>query len=101
MRTLVIIAVGLILLGMLFGVVRLLAAGNAKACSRAFWAFAVVWAVAAGANMWVGVAHAGYSFAEELPIFLLILLAPLVPGFFVQRHLRRTGRRDGAPSSAD
>ena len=26
--------------------------------------------------MWVGVTHAGYSVAEELPIFALIFLVP-------------------------
>lgn len=38
--------------------------------------FVVIWFVAAAANMWIGVAQAGYSFQEELPIFLLIFLLP-------------------------
>ena len=32
--------------------------------------------VVAAVNMWIGVAQAGYSFAEALPIFLLIFLGP-------------------------
>jgi hypothetical protein len=39
-------------------------------------AFAAVWFAVAGLNMWLGIARAGYSFAEELPIFLLIFGAP-------------------------
>ena len=31
----------------------------------------------AGVNMWIGVAKAGYSVANELPIFGLILFFPL------------------------
>jgi len=27
-------------------------------------------------NLWLGVAHAGYSLAEELPMFLVIFLIP-------------------------
>jgi hypothetical protein len=35
-----------------------------------------LWLLAAAGNMWVGVAQAGYSVLEELPIFLLIFLLP-------------------------
>jgi hypothetical protein len=38
--------------------------------------FIALWLVIAGANMWVGVARAGYSVAEELPIFALIFGIP-------------------------
>ena len=38
--------------------------------------FLAVWLVIAAANMWVGVARAGYSVAEELPIFALIFGVP-------------------------
>jgi hypothetical protein len=33
--------------------------------------FIAIWFVAAAANMWIGVSQAGYSFQEELLIFLL------------------------------
>jgi hypothetical protein len=39
-------------------------------------AFIAIWLIAAGFNMWVGVARAGYSVTEELPIFLLIFGLP-------------------------
>ena len=38
--------------------------------------FVVVWLVIAVANLWVGVARAGYSVGEEMPIFLLIFAVP-------------------------
>ena len=38
--------------------------------------FVALWLVIACANMWVGVAKAGYSVAEELPILALIFGVP-------------------------
>jgi len=38
--------------------------------------FSTIWFAVAAINMWIGVAQADYSFAEELPIFLLIVLVP-------------------------
>jgi hypothetical protein len=35
-----------------------------------------VWLAVAAVNMWAGVAKAGYSVADELPIFLLIFALP-------------------------
>jgi hypothetical protein len=37
--------------------------------------------------MWIGVARAGYSFREELPIFLLIFLLPAVAAVFIRWKL--------------
>ena len=46
--------------------------------------FIGLWFVAAAANMYVGVARAGYSFKEELPIFLLIFAVPAVAAILVR-----------------
>jgi hypothetical protein len=46
--------------------------------------FIPTWLVAAGINMWIGVACAGYSVTEELPIFLLIFLLPAAAALFIQ-----------------
>jgi hypothetical protein len=46
--------------------------------------FLVAWLAIAGANMWVGVARAGYSFAEELPIFALIFGVPAAAALLVR-----------------
>ena len=43
--------------------------------SRRF-VFIGLWFIAAAVNLYVGVTRAGYSFMEELPIFLLIFGAP-------------------------
>jgi hypothetical protein len=44
----------------------------------ATWTFIALWLVISGANLWVGVAKAGYSLNEELPIFLLIFGVPAI-----------------------
>jgi hypothetical protein len=41
-----------------------------------FFTFIGIWFMAAAVNMWIGVSQVGYSFKEELPIFLLIFLLP-------------------------
>ena len=38
--------------------------------------FIPLWLIAAGINLWVGVAKAGYSVAEEAPIFLVVFAVP-------------------------
>jgi hypothetical protein len=38
--------------------------------------FIALWFIAAALNMWMGVSKAGYSFMEELPIFLAIFALP-------------------------
>lgn len=38
----------------------------------------------AGANMWIGVAKAGYSVAEELPIFAAIFILPAAVGLLLK-----------------
>jgi hypothetical protein len=35
-------------------------------------------------NMWTGVAKAGYSVAEELPVFALIFLVPVAVAILVR-----------------
>ncbi|MCI0562463.1 MAG: hypothetical protein MN733_28590 [Nitrososphaera sp.] len=45
--------------------------------------FLPIWLVVALVNMWIGVAQAGYSVSEELPIFLLIFAVPGAAAVFV------------------
>ncbi|MEZ0334840.1 MAG: hypothetical protein ACAI18_12585 [Gemmatimonadales bacterium] len=45
--------------------------------------FIPLWLVGAGINMWVGVTRAGYSVAEEAPIFLVVFLVPVAVALFI------------------
>jgi len=76
MRTLYFLIGGLVLLAVCLGGAKLLANSIAEPMRAAVIAFCVIWFVIAAGNMWMGVARAGYSFSEELPIFLLIFGVP-------------------------
>jgi predicted polyphosphate/ATP-dependent NAD kinase len=74
MHTLKVIAVGIALL------VACGAAGygatGAAGISRAALISLPLWAIGAGVNMYLGVKRAGYSFADEAPIFLRVFAVP-------------------------
>jgi hypothetical protein len=82
MRTALIILGGFVLWGICLGLARLLS-NSASSTTVATVCFAGIWFVAAAVNMWVGVTRAGYSFQEELPIFLIIFLVPTAVAAFV------------------
>lgn len=84
MRTMIIILAGFILLAVCIGATRLLGSNRAATTSTAVKIFIPIWFLAAAINMWIGVARAGYSFAEELPIFLLIFLLPASTAFLLR-----------------
>jgi hypothetical protein len=82
MRTAIIIVGGLVLLG-LFALVGARFAGGARGVANATVFFIALWFVAALINIWIGVARAGYSVREELPIFLVIFAIPAIVAAFV------------------
>jgi hypothetical protein len=82
MRSLIIIAAGLVILG-LGALAGWRFGGGAQSLVTAAKIFILVWLVVALINMWMGVARAGYSVAEELPIFLAIFLIPAAVAAFV------------------
>jgi uncharacterized membrane protein len=75
-RTLVIILCGFALWAVCLAGARLLAGTGTSSTTAATTVFIILWFLAAAVNLWVGVVRAGYSFREELPIFLLIFLLP-------------------------
>ncbi|WP_321472878.1 hypothetical protein [uncultured Paludibaculum sp.] len=75
MRTLLIIGGGFVLLALCLLLAR--AVGGSSALTKGVWIFVPVWLACAAANLWMGVAKAGYSVREELPIFLLIFAVPV------------------------
>lgn len=76
MRTLLFLVAGLLLLAGFLLLARLFSPNYPDATRLATIAYVSLWFMIAGANMWVGVARAGYSVTEELPIFLLIFGLP-------------------------
>jgi hypothetical protein len=71
MHTIKVLAAGFVLLGILVLIGRALGHG-----SRAALCFLPVWLTIATLNLWYGVSKAGYTVADEFPIFLLIFAVP-------------------------
>ena len=82
MHTLMVLAGGfaLLLVCLLIGK---FAGGSNTAVAKAALAFLPLWLIGAGINMWIGVAKAGYSVKDELPIFLVIFAVPAVVALVV------------------
>src|SRR2546426_11943242 len=83
MRTALFLVAGLLLLGTALLLGKLFSAHYPGATFVATVAYVALWFIVAGANMWVGVARAGYSVTEELPIFLLIFGLPAGAAIFL------------------
>ncbi len=81
MRTIAIIAGGLVLLGVALLLGRWM--GGTPTMVTVAKLFVPVWLAVALLNMWMGVSRAGYSVAEEFPIFLVIFALPAAVGLFI------------------
>lgn len=82
MRTVTIILGGFALLAVCVAASRWFA-GSGASNAGAAKIFIPIWLFAAAINMWIGVARAGYSVAEEFPIFLLIFGLPTAAAFLL------------------
>jgi hypothetical protein len=78
MRTGLFLLTGFLLLAAVLLLGKLFSTNYPGATFAATIAYVALWFIIAGVNMWVGVAKAGYSVTEELPIFLLIFGLPAV-----------------------
>lgn len=81
MRTAIIIAIGFAALAVCVFGPRLV--GGPPWSATGAKVFIALWLAAALVNMWIGVSSAGYSVAEELPIFLVIFALPGVVAAYV------------------
>jgi len=76
-HTIKVIVAGFVLLAACLLIGRLIGGANpSTGVSRAALVFVPLWAVAAGINMWLGVAKKGYSIKEETPFFFIVFLIP-------------------------
>jgi hypothetical protein len=84
MRTSLFLLAGFLLLAAFFVLARLFSENYPAATTWATIAFIALWFALAAVNMWVGVARAGYSAAEELPILLLVFGLPAAVAILVK-----------------
>ena len=71
------------------GITRRFVDTNVSPMNKAIVAFVLLWFLAAVMNMWIGVSQTGYSFQEELPIFLVVFLLPSLVAIVVNWQLLR------------
>ena len=88
MHVAMVIGGGLGLLG-LFVLFGWLWGASAAGMALAAKLFVPAWAVVALVNMWVGVAHAGYTVRQEAPILVLVIVVPAVVAGIVAWQLSR------------
>jgi hypothetical protein len=84
MRTGLFLLSGFLFLGASLILGKLFSANYPAGTTLATVVSLAVWLVIAGANMWIGVAKAGYSVAEELPIFALVFSVPAAVAILVR-----------------
>jgi hypothetical protein len=83
MHTIMVVAGGFLLLGICLFAGRVLGGPASGALADAAKYFIPLWLLAAIINMWVGVSRAGYSVAEEAPIFLIVFALPAAAALII------------------
>jgi hypothetical protein len=86
MHTVIVIAVGLGLLGLCALVGRTF--GGTSGAATGALVFLPLWLLGAAFNMYIGVRRAGYSVAEETPIFLIVFAIPAAAALYSWWNLR-------------
>lgn len=76
MHTVMVMVGGFLLLGLCLLIGRWTGRPGRPGLARGAKIFVALWLIAASINMWVGVSRAGYTVAEEFPIFLFIFAVP-------------------------
>ena len=86
MHTVIVLTIGVGLLGLCASIGGLLR--GVSGAATAALAFLPLWLIAAGINMYIGVKRAGYSIAEEAPMFLVVFAIPAAIALIVWWKLR-------------
>ena len=89
-HTMKVIAGGVLLLALCLFVGRALAGAQPSAgLASGARVFLVLWLIAAAVNLWFGVARAGYTLAEEAPIFLVVYGVPAAVAVLILWRMAR------------
>jgi len=87
MHTLMIVPGGFSLLGICLIAGRVMTGSIAAGAGGAVKVFIPIWLLVALGNMWLGVTRAGYTVAQESPIFLVVFLIPAIVTWLTRRAL--------------
>jgi len=87
MRTLLFLLAGFLLMAAFMLLGKLFSGHFGEATRWATVGYITVWLLVTATNMWVGVAKAGYSAGEELPILLLLFGVPAAVAALIEWKL--------------
>ena len=85
MHTVIVIGIGFVVLAACLALGW--AVGGPSALPSAALVFLPVWFLGAAMNMAIGVKKAGYTVAEEAPVFLLVFAVPAFLAVFLRSRL--------------
>lgn len=91
MHTVLVILGGFVLLAVCLLAGRGFGGAGAAPLILAIKAFLPLWLLGAGLNMYIGVARAGYTVAEEFPIFLGVYAVPAAVAGLLWWRLAKAG----------
>jgi hypothetical protein len=91
MHTIKVIAGGLLLLGVCLIIGRAFGGPGSVGLVTGAKLFIPLWLITSGVNLWVGVSRAGYSIADEAPIFLVVFAVPSAMAVLVWWAVSRGG----------
>ncbi len=86
MRAAILILIGTASWAICLGLAQWLGKPGGTAVEDTTLAFITVWFLATATNLWAGVAKAGYTLREELPLAALIFGVPAAIAFLVRRR---------------
>jgi hypothetical protein len=82
-HTLKVIAAGFALLALCLLAGRALGPTSSAGLALGAKVFLPLWLVGAGVNLWIGVSRAGYTLAEETPVFFVVFAVPALVALVV------------------
>lgn len=82
MHSVTLVLSGIALLAVIYGIAH----WRGQSLRQAFPIFALPWAVVALVNMMIGVMHAGYTVAQELPFLVFVFSVPCLIAWLVARR---------------
>ena len=89
MHTIMVVAGGLLLLGVCLLAGRAFGGSTPSAVAHAARYFIPLWLIVALINMWIGVSRAGYTVAQELPILIVVFAIPAAVALYIWWTLSR------------
>ena len=95
MHTLMLLIAGFGLLFFCQLVARAFGGAGLAPIAKALLVFVPLWFMVSAINMWIGIHHAGYSFIDELWVFIPVFGIPVIAALLTWWRITHLGSRKG------